>query len=185
MPRIIFVSGACGSGKTVFTDACARSLVNQYGKTVYVIHGDDFHQGFVEPEDKSDFFTDGQASDPLLWENIIRFNWDCILSTADRALEQGLDVLIDYVIEDELPRVRELAKKHDAQFFYIVLTADENELTERILKRGDTDMIERSLFLKNKLDNMPENKGHLYDTTGKNIKEMIQDIDLKKYLINE
>ena len=183
MSRIIFVSGTCGSGKTVITDAYARYLVNRDKKTVYVIHGDDFHQGFVEPEDKGDFFTDGQASDPSLWNDIIRFNWDCILSTADRALEKDLDVLIDYVIEDELDLVKDLAKKHNAQLFYIVLTADEQELTERIRKRGDTDMIGRSLFLKKELEEMPDNKGHLCDTTGKNIDEMIQEIDLQKYLI--
>ena len=183
MKRIIFISGTCGSGKTSFTDAYARNLVNQDRKTVYVIHGDDFHRGFIEPEDKDEFFTDGQASDPTLWDKIIRFNWDCILSTAKRALEQKLDVLIDYVIEDELPRVIELAEEQNAGLYYIVLTADDQELTERIRKRGDTDMIQRALFLKNKLETMPENKGHLLDTTGKNIQEMLQEIDLERYLI--
>lgn len=46
-----FVSGACGCGKTTFTNAYAKHLVRQTHKTVYVIHGDDFHRGFVEPED--------------------------------------------------------------------------------------------------------------------------------------
>ena len=54
MARIIFVSGACGSGKTAFADAYSRYLVSNDHKTVYVIHGDDFHRGFVEPEDKED-----------------------------------------------------------------------------------------------------------------------------------
>ena len=48
----------------------------------------------------------------MLWEDILRFNWDCIISTAQRALQDNLDVVIDYVIEDELPRVRELAEKN-------------------------------------------------------------------------
>ena len=106
MPKIIFVSGACGCGKSTFADACARYLVQRGYKTVYVIHGDDFHNGFVEPEEKGHFFVDGQASDQVLWEDILRFNWDCIIATAQRALQDGLDVVIDYVIEDELPRVR-------------------------------------------------------------------------------
>ena len=79
MPKIIFVSGACGSGKSTFADALARHLVRQNHKTVYVIHGDDFHSGFREPEEKGDFFVNGQASDQVLWEDILRFNWDCIL----------------------------------------------------------------------------------------------------------
>ncbi len=183
MNRIIFISGPCGSGKTSFTDAYARYLVRQNKKTVYVIHGDDFHQGFVEVEDKDVFFINGQASDSLLWENIIRFNWDCILATADRALKQGLDVLIDYVIEDELPLVQKLAGKRHAQLYYIVLTADEQELADRIRRRGDIDMIERALFLKNKLEAMPVNQGHLCDTTGKIIEKMVQEIDLQQYLV--
>ena len=111
MSRLIFVSGPCGCGKSTFTDAYARHLVQQDGKTVYVIHGDGFHAGFVEPEDKPEFFREGLPSDPVLWEDILRFNWDCIIATADRALQQGLDVLIDYVIEEELPRVKALAEE--------------------------------------------------------------------------
>lgn len=82
MPKIIFISGACGSGKSTFADALARHLVRQDHKTVYVIHGDDFHSGFREPEEKGDFYVNGQASDQVLWEDILRFNWDCISSTA-------------------------------------------------------------------------------------------------------
>ena len=182
MPRIIFVSGACGSGKSTFADALARHLVRQDHKTVYVIHGDDFHSGFAEPEEKGDFFVDGQASDRVLWEDILRFNWDCIIATAQRALQDNLDVVIDYVIEDELPRVRELAEKNRTPLYYIVLTAGAEELETRIRRRGDTDLIERALFLKKKLEAMPENQGHLYDNTGKSPEDSIREIALEQYL---
>ena len=100
---------------------------------------------------KGTFFVDGQASDQVLWEDILRFNWDCIIATAQRALQDGLDVVIDYVIEDELPRVRELAEKNRALLYYIVLTADADEIEKRIRRRGDVDLIGRALFLKKKL----------------------------------
>jgi len=181
MPRIIFVSGACGCGKSTFTDAYAKHLVRQNHRTVYVIHGDDFHQGFVEPEDKGDFFVGGQASDPVLWEDILRFNWDCIIATADRALQQGLDVLIDYVIEDELPRVKKLAAEYHADLYYIVLTADTEEIERRIRNRGDIDLLERALFLKKKLEEMPENRGHICNNTGKEPGEFIRSIVLEQF----
>ena len=127
MSRIYFISGPCGCGKTTFTDAYARHLVRQEHKTVYVIHGDDFHTGFIEPEDKGDFFVDGQASDRVLWENI-------------------------------------------------VLTADTEELERRIRGRGDADLVERALFLKKELEAMPENRGHLYNNTGKTPEDVIRDI---------
>ena len=183
MNKIIFISGPCGSGKSTFADAYARYLSDQENKTIYVIHGDDFHQGFVEPEDKEDFFVGGQASDPVLWSDILKFNWDCIISTAGRALDQGLDVVIDYVIEEEFPRIQDLAESHDAKLHYIVLTASEDELTRRIIDRGDTDMIERAIFLKNELETKAENQGHLLETTGKDLNEMIHELNLEEYLV--
>ena len=75
MNGIIFISGPCGSGKTTFANALARHLVRKNHKTVYVIHGDDFHDGFVEPEDKGYFFEEGLPSDRFVWEDILRFNW--------------------------------------------------------------------------------------------------------------
>ena len=148
-----------------------------------MIHGDDFHHGFIEPEEKADFFTDGQASDQVLWEDILRFNWDCIIATADRALRQDLDVVIDYVIEDELPRVQALAVKYHVALYYIVLTADADEIERRIRRRGDTDMIARALFLKEKLEGLPENQGHLYNNTGKTPEEVIREIVPAQYMV--
>ena len=185
MPKIFFVSGACGSGKTTFADAFARHLVRQNRKTVYVIHGDDFHRGFTEPEEKDGFFVNGQASDRVLWEDILRFNWDCIIATAQRALRDNLDVIIDYIIEDELPRVRELAEKNRASLYYIVLTADAEEIEKRIRNRGDTDMIGRALFLKKKLEAMPENQGHLYNNTGRKAEDVAREIRPEEYLLDQ
>ena len=183
MAKIIFVSGPCGTGKSTFADAYARHMVDASGKTVYVIHGDDFHAGFVEPENKGDFFVNGEASDIVLWEDILKFNWDCIMYTAGRALKEGTDVVIDYVIETELPRVKALAEAHGAEFYYIVLTASEDAIEKRIRNRGDIDMIERAKFLKKELEAMPENKGHLYDNTEKSVEETVKEIDLKDFCV--
>ena len=107
----------------------------------------------------------------------------CILTTADRALQQGMDVVIDYVIEDELPRVRELAENNRAPLYYIVLTADAEEIERRLRNRGDIDLIDRALFLKKKLDIMPENQGYMYDNTGKTTDEAIAEIILDRFVI--
>ena len=183
MPGIFFISGPCGCGKTTLADAYAKHLARQGQKTVYVIHGDDFHRGFTEPDSKPDFFPEGRASDQVLWEDILRFNWDCIIATADRALRQDLDVVIDYVIEDELPRVQALAVKYHVALYYIVLTADADEIERRIRRRGDTDMIARALFLKEKLEGLPENQGHLYNNTGKTPEEVIREIVPAQYMV--
>lgn len=184
MPNIYFFSGPCGCGKSTLASAYAKHLVENCEKNqVYIIHGDEFHAGFVEPENKAALFADGQPADLLLWEDILKFNWECILSVADKALSRGLDVIIDYVIEEELPLVQKLAKQYDARLFYVVLTADEDTIRERIIKRGDVELIDRALFLKKKLDNLPENQGHLYSNTGKNVEEEVQELEIEKFKV--
>lgn len=178
MASIYLISGPCGCGKSTLTDALAQYMVKAEKRSqVYVIHGDDFHQGFVtRAYEDGDFWADGQATNQLEWLEILKFNWECIIEVADKALSRELDVLIDYVVEDELPLVQRLAKEHDAKLNYLVLTASEKTITRRIQERGDLEMVERALFLKNKLDHLPENQGHLYDNTGKSVDQEVIEI---------
>lgn len=169
MKQLIFVSGPCGCGKTTFTNLYAKKLAQQEQKPVYVIHGDDFQDGFVQPE--------GESAETVPWAEILRFNWDCLLAAAGRALRYGT-VIVDYVVEDELPRVQQLAREHGAELFYLVLTADEEQLEQRLRQRGDVDLIERSLFLKRELESREENHGHLWDTTGKSPEELVSEMNL-------
>lgn len=179
MANIYFFSGPCGCGKSTLATAYAKHLANNCErKQVYLIHGDDFHAGFVESDNKDNFFVDGQASDALLWQDILKFNWDCILTVARKVLEKNLDVVIDYVIEEELPLVQRLAEEYDAKLYYVVLTASQDTIRQRITNRGDVDMIERALFLKNKLDNLPENQGHMFDNTNKSIEQELNELRL-------
>lgn len=186
MPNIYFFSGPCGCGKSTLAEAFAKKLVNSKERQqVYLIHGDDFHEGFIEIDDKGDFFVDGQASDALAWQEILKFNWECLLDVARKALARGLDVVIDYVIEEELPLVQKVADEYDANLYYIVLTASEDAIRQRITKRGDVDMIERALFLKNKLENMPENQGHMFDNTDKSVEDELAEMDISKFQVKE
>ena len=53
---------------------------------------------------------------------------------------------------------------------------DADEIRNRIEKRGDTEMVERALFLKEKLENAMENREHIYDNTGKSMEEETEEI---------
>lgn len=184
MANIYFFSGPCGCGKSTLATAYAKHLVNNCEKKqVYLIHGDDFHDGFIEAYDTEDFFVDGQASDALLWQDILKFNWDCILDVAGKALDRGLDVVIDYVIEEELPLIQKLAEEYGAKLYYVVLTASQDTIKQRITNRGDVDMIERAFFLKNKLDNLPENQGHLFDNTDKSVEQELTTLNITSFLV--
>ena len=45
------------------------------------------------------------------------------------------------------------------------------------------DMIERALFLKKKLEALPENQGHIYNNTGKTTEGAVREIALEQYLV--
>ena len=97
MNKIVFVSGPCGTGKSTFTDGYARHLVSKTGKSVYIIHGDEFHAGFVEPEEKGDFFVNGEAivltatEDEL--ERRIRDRGDVDMIERAKFLKRKLDLM--------------------------------------------------------------------------------------------
>lgn len=178
MSRIYFFSGPCGVGKSTLADAYAKHLVDRCGsKQVYVIHGDDFHAGFVETQER----VGSQCSPFMYWTDILQFNWECMLSIAEKVLDRGLDVIFDYVIEDELPLVMELARRYRAKLYYVVLTADADSIRQRLTQRGDTGLIERALFLKNKLDAMPENQGHLFDNGLKSVQQELAELKIEAF----
>lgn len=177
MSNIYFISGPCGCGKSTLADAYAEHLVKiEKRPRTYVIHGDDFHHGFVGMYEEDAFCGEEQDSNPLAWSQVLKFNWECILDVAGKALKRGLDVVIDYVVEDELPLLQMLAKEQNARLYYVVLTASEESITKRLKTRGDDELIERAHFLKKKLDNLSENQGHLYDNTGKTVAEEVAEI---------
>lgn len=170
MNTITFISGPCGCGKSTLADAYAKRLVDSgVCRQVYVIHGDDFHAGFVQTQER----VGPDCPQFMYWPDILAFNWRCILDAADRALGRQVDVVIDYVIEEELPRVMALARRHGAQVRYVVLTASDATLRERLTSRGDPDLIDRSLFLKKKLEGMRCNQGHLLDNSAMTLDEEI------------
>ncbi|MBR4083114.1 MAG: AAA family ATPase [Lachnospiraceae bacterium] len=186
MGNIYVISGPCGCGKSTLTDAYAEYLVKVEKQIrIYVIHGDMFHQGFVGMYEQDAFLVELQESNPLAWTQVLKFNWECILDVARKALRRGLDVVIDYVVEDELPLLQKLAKEQDAKLYYLVLTATEEAITERLQTRGDDELIERAIFLKKKLDSLPENQGHLYDNAGKTVEEEVAELskDMEEFLM--
>ena len=152
MQRVFVISGPCGCGTTTLSAAFAATLMD---RVVCLIHGDDFQRCLVVPEGRQ-----------LPWPEMLAFNWDCILTVTESALQRGMDVVIDYVVEDELPRLRALADQQGAVLHYVVLTASVETLRQRLAARGDGWLTERALFLKEKLEHAAENRRCLLDVTG-------------------
>lgn len=181
MQHLYFLSGPCGVGKSTAADALAQQFLAQ-GRTVCLIHGDDLGNMLLLPEDFSPFTQDGHIRDEALWNRIISFNWHSLLDMAGHALDAGADVIIDYVIEEELPLVSALARKKGAAFHYIVLTASREALTRRLTGRGDPETLGRSLFLKAKLEQAQENRRQLLDISDFSPDETISLLSADRFL---
>ncbi|MDQ0974638.1 gluconate kinase [Neobacillus niacini] len=155
---IYLISGPCGVGKSTLTKELLRNV-----KKSALIKGDDF----LSIYDKD--------SEPP-WDEMLMIMWKNILSLTQNLLQHNFNVIIDTVVEDEL----EWFCKHFAylnlKIKYVVLLAEENILIERLNRRGDPFLIDRSLFLLNKLEREPANSKHLYNTSYKKPAEIIEDI---------
>ena len=181
MSNIYVFSGPCGCGKSTLSDAYGTHLVQSGARNqVYVIHGDDFHRSFIETDRRVGPDCPGFQ----YWPDVLRFIWECIISVARKALARNLDVIIDYVVEDELPLLRALAQEMQAELFYVVLTASEEELIRRLTGRGSSGLIERSLFLKEKLDHSPEHRAYLFDISGKSVAEEVAELDILRHEVH-
>lgn len=168
MSAIYCFSGPCGCGKSTLASAFARQLAQKSG-AVYLIRGDDFHAGFV--------------GDVTPWQEILRFNWECILTVAGKALARGMDVVLDYVVEDELPLVRQLAAEYGAALYCVVLTASPEAIRQRLAERGDAALTDRALFLREKLNALPENQGRLLDNTGMTVAQELAQLDMERFRV--
>ena len=156
MADIYCLSGPCGAGKTTLSGVLAAELSRrQGGRQVCLLHGDDFHRALIGDE---------RSPAALPWREVLRLVWDCLLSAAGHALACGVDVVVDYVVEDELPQLLQLAESRSAHLHYAVLTAPEEVLARRLLARGDAWLTERALFLREKLLAEPANTGRILDS---------------------
>ena len=155
---IYIISGPCGVGKSTL----AKELANHLEKSA-LVHGDNFLEMY------------GAGSEPP-WDERLAIMWENILSFTHSLIHHDYNVIIDIVVEDELQWFCKHFSHLNVKIKYVVLRADKDSLIQRITKRGDTYLIDRSLFLLNQLENTPENRLHLYDTTNKQPFNILKDI---------
>ncbi len=155
---IYLISGPIGVGKSTTSKNIAQSI-----KNCVLIEGDNILHMFN---------CDSETS----WEDRLSLTWENILTLTKNFIQHDFNVVIDFVVEDELEWFCKQITDLQVILKYIVLRADKKKLIERIHTRGDNDSLDRSLFLLNKLESSPLNKPFLYDTTLKHTAEIVDEI---------
>ncbi|WP_144530090.1 AAA family ATPase, partial [Peribacillus simplex] len=79
---------------------------------------------------------------PLSWDERLSLTWKNLLALTRNMLRQGLNVVIDFVVEDELEWFCEQLSDLDVSIKYAVLHADKEKIAERLTTRGDIDSLE-------------------------------------------
>lgn len=160
--RLVFlISGPLGTGKSTVSKPLAKKLPN-----CVLIEGDHlFHM-----------FNEGSAVESTPWERRVSVTWTNLAAVTRTFLQDGLNVVIDFVVEEELEWFKEQIADFHAEIHYAVLRADAEILKNRLERRGDPDSLNRSLFLLRQLEASPANQLYLYDTTTKQPEEIVLDL---------
>jgi len=154
---LYLLSGPCGVGKSTVSKEVAKRIprsVLLVGDTLL-----DVYQGYEAP-----------------WEERLSLAWTNILSVTRNFIRHRWNVVLDFVVEDELEWFMHELEDMSVSLHYIVLVADEPTLIQRINHRGTPEITDRSLFLLDKLKKLETNSHFLYNTSGKSPTEITEDI---------
>ena len=157
---LYIVTGPAGVGKSTISKRIAESS----NKSV-LLEGDDFYHQVI-------------SSYKPAWEegNHLDVFWKVVINTIKIYLDNGYDVVFNYIIDDtKYLELKEIFKEYDTKF--IVLLVDEKTILERDkLREEDCRMNDRCIILLNKFleRNYPENN-KLY-TQNLSIEETVKEI---------
>ncbi|WP_169086727.1 AAA family ATPase [Paenibacillus sp. PL91] len=155
---IYLLSGPLGVGKSTASRELARNV-----EQCVLIEGDNILHMF-------------KGESQLSWEERLCLTWKNILALTRNFIQHNLNVIIDFVVEDELDWFCKQISDLNVRVKYVVLRADKEKIVERLTIRGDIDSLERSLFLLNKMEMSSSNNSYIYDTTLKKPAEIVEEI---------
>ncbi|MBB3112708.1 cytidylate kinase [Paenibacillus phyllosphaerae] len=156
--NVYLISGPLGVGKSTVSKNLAGAM-----KQGVLIEGDlllHVYRGETEPP----------------WEERLRLAWLNITAVTRNFVLNGLDVVIDFVVEDELEWFSEQLSDLEVVLRYVVLYAEPDTLANRLHQRGDAQYLHRSLFLRNKLMASSTNEPYLLDTENRKPDELAETI---------
>jgi cytidylate kinase len=157
MKTIYLISGPLGVGKSTVSKALHKKIA---GSALLV--GDDLYN----LEEDND----------LEWEDKLQEGWKRVLAATENKLKDSEVVIIDFVVEDELPWFMNCLSSYNLQFRYVVLLADKKTILERLEKRDELKYKDRSMVILEQLSKDAFNKNFILDTTNKEVDSIAEAI---------
>lgn len=160
MPTLYLITGPAGVGKSTISTL----LANRLNKSI-LIEGDDIYHlvqgGYVSP------WREG---------NHLKLFWENCLSLIKNSLQQGYDVVFNYILhQKDVEKIKENFKDYETKF--VCLLADEKTLVLRDKKREpENQMGERVLVLLKSLKKENFNNNNILDTTTLLVENAVEEI---------
>ena len=167
MANLYIITGPSGVGKSTIS----REIANRKSKSA-LIEGDEiYHQvvgGYVQA------WKEGNHLDIF---------WKVCINTIKIYLENGYDVVFNYIISpEEIEILRKEFNNYTIKF--VVLIVDEKTIVLRDKERPeDCQMKERCIVLLNKFKDRNYNSNNVLDTTNLNIDETVKIIENNNHFI--
>lgn len=165
MNKLYIITGPAGVGKSTIS-----KLVANHSLKSALIEGDEIYHmvkaGYVQA------WKDGNHLE-VFWKNII--------SLINNFLNDGYDVVFNYIInKNTLKILKDNFKNYDVRF--IVLLTNEEEIIRRDnLREEDCRMGERSIILLNQFKEQNFEEKYILDTTNLNIEETAKKIQDNRF----
>ena len=163
---VYLISGPIGAGKTTLS-----KTINKKNENCVLINGDAL-------------FWPLENIPNITWEKRLQLTWKNILAVTKNYLNDGLNVVIDFVVEDELEWFKTKIAKLNPKIKYVVLLASPDVLRARLQDRDNgLRYLDRSLTLLEKLSNDPNNQKFIIDTSDKSTEQVWEEfIKINNYL---
>ena len=157
MNKLYLITGPAGVGKTTISKALAHNLP----KSV-LIEGDDIYH-----------MVKGGYVSPWMEGNHLKLFWENSISLIKNSLENGYDVVFNYIIKKEDYEILKEKFKDYKIIFKVLLVSEEELLKRDCLRDEDCRMNERCLVLLNSFKKQNFSDKYIIDITNLDINETL------------